>query len=97
MPVNARAQGISRGGSILAHGSARQLEERLRQTLGTMDSRVTWIRACSDLGEVLSLGDVVAMPLTAAPSIRTLLLAMASGKPIVAARTETVEEQLAGA
>jgi len=84
-------------GATPTQSRTRQLEERLRQTLGTIDSRVTWIGACSDLGEVLSLGDVVVMPLTAAPSIRTLLLAMASGKPIVAARTETVEEQLAGA
>ncbi len=76
---------------------ARQFDERMRQTLGKMDGLVTWIGKCSDLGEVLSVSDMAVLPLNASSSTRTLLLAMASGVPIVATRTNALEEQLAGA
>lgn len=77
----------------------RQIGERLRQTLtlGSSQGLVTWVGGCGDLTDLLAMGDVVIVPLTATPSNRMLLHAMASGVPILAPRVEAVEELLAGA
>ena len=79
---------------------AEQVGERwLREAIADagLDSHVTALGSRADVAALLGVADVAIFPTAGAAMSRPLLLALAQGTPIVAARSGALEEQLAEA